>query len=186
MPRELAEPWRRFLTDLDGLVDHDVRLRCCGGFVVTMLYGLMRTTADLDVLSILPTADQRTIATVAGQGSALHKAHGVYLDVVTVATHPDSYEDRLTEMYPQAFRHIHLLALDPYDLALTKLARNADRDRSDVEYLATAAPLDVAVLRERYEREMRGYVGVPEREDLTLELWINIIQEAQRGRERRT
>ena len=95
---------------------------------------------------------------------------------------PDSYEDRLTEMYPGAFRHIHLLALDPYDLALTKLTRNADRDRSDVEYLGTVVPLDVAVLRERYQNEMRSYVGVPEREDLTLELWIDIIQEAQRAR----
>ena len=71
------------------------------------------------------------------------------MDVVTVATYPDSYEDRLTEMYPRVFRHIHLLALDPYDLVLTMLDRNADRDRGDVEYLATAVPLDVAVLRER-------------------------------------
>ena len=37
MPRDLAEPWRSFLADLDDLVSHDVRLHCCGGFVVTML-----------------------------------------------------------------------------------------------------------------------------------------------------
>ena len=137
------------------------------------------------MLSILPTEDQRTLAALAGQGSSLHKTHGVYLDVVTVATYPDSYEDRLTRMYPGTFRHIHLLALDPYDLVLTKLARNADRDRGDVEYLATAVPLDVTVLRERYQHEMRDYVGVPEREDLTLDLWIDIIQEAQQTRERK-
>ena len=142
-------------------------------------------TADLDVLSILPTEDQRTLAALAGQGSSLHKTRGLYLDVVTVATYPDSYEDRLTEMYPGTFRHVHLLALDPYDLVLTKLTRNADRDRGDVEYLATAVPLDVAVLRERYQREMRGYVGAPEREDLTLDLWINMIQEAQQTGERK-
>ena len=94
MPRDLAEPWRSFLAGLDGLVEHDVRLHCCGGFVVTMLYGLARTTADLDVLSILPTEDQRTLAALAGKGSSLHKTHGVYLDVVTVATYPDSYEER--------------------------------------------------------------------------------------------
>lgn len=46
----------------------------------------------------------------------------------TVATYPDSYEERLTEMYPGLSRHIRLLALDPYDLVLTKLTRNADRD----------------------------------------------------------
>ena len=184
MPRDLAEPWRSFLVGLDGLVEHDVRLHCCGGFVVTMLYGLARTTADLDVLSIRPTEDQRTLTTLAGQGSGLHKTHGVYLDVVTVATYPGSYEDRLTEMYPGTFRHVHVLALDPYDLVLSKLTRNADRDRSDIEYLATAVPLDVAVLRERYQREMRDSVAVPEREDLTLDLWIEIIQEAQQARER--
>jgi hypothetical protein len=172
MPRDLAQPWRAFLADLDTLATHEVRLHCCGGFVVTMRYGLARTTAALDVLSILPNEDQRTLARAAGQGSALRETHGVYLDVVTVAAYPDGYEGRLTEMCPGLFRHLRLLALDPHDLVLTKLTRNADRDRSDVEYLATAVPLDMSVLRERYQREMRPYVGIPEREDLTLDLWI--------------
>jgi hypothetical protein len=182
MPPELPEPWRGFLTDLDGLVTHDVQLHCCGGFVVTVLYGLARTTADLDVLSIIPHGDQRALAAFAGRGSDLHKRRNVYLDVVTVATHPDSYESRLTEMFPGTFRHLRLLALDAYDLVLTKLARNSDRDRADVEYLATAVPLDPSVLRDRYKSEMREYVGVPEREDLTLDLWIEIIEETQSRR----
>ena len=46
MPPELPEPWRGFLTDLDNLVTHDVQLHCCGGFVVTVLYGLASTTAE--------------------------------------------------------------------------------------------------------------------------------------------
>lgn len=70
---------------------------------MTMRHGLARTTADLDVLSILPGADWRPLAAAAGQDSILHKTHGVYLDVVTVATYPDSYEDRLTEMYAGKF-----------------------------------------------------------------------------------
>lgn len=61
-------------------------------------------------------------------------------------------------------------------MALTKLTRNSDRDRADVEYLATAVPLDATELRERYNGEMRGYVSVPEREDLTLNLWIEMIE----------
>jgi hypothetical protein len=182
MPPEPPEPWRGFLTDLDRLVTHDVQLHCCGGFVVTVLYGLARTTADLDVLSIVPYGDQRDLAAFAGRGSDLHRRHHVYLDVVTVATHPDSYESRLTEMFPDTLRHLRLLALDPYDLALTKLTRNSDRDRADVEYLATVVPLEATVLRERYNSEMRAYLGVPEREDLTLDLWIEIIQETQRRR----
>ena len=170
-----GEPFSRTST----LVSHDVRLHCCGGFVVTTHFGMARTTADVDVLSILPGDDQRTLAAAAGRGSALHETHGVYLDVVTVA--PDSYEDRLTEMYPGLFRDLHLMALDPYDLVLTKLTRNADRDRGDVEYLAIAVPLDVAVLPDRYKREVGTYAGVPEREDLTLDLWVEIIEEAKQS-----
>ena len=87
-------------------------------------------------------------------------------------------------MYSGLLRHIRLFALEAHDLALTKLARNADRDRSDVEFLATAAPLDVSVLRERYAREMRPYLQRPEREDLTLDLWLEIIAEAQNRKPR--
>lgn len=180
MPPDLAQPWRGFLADLDALVSHPVHLHCCGGFVITTRYGMPRTTADLDVLSILPSDDQRNLAAAAGRGSGLHNAHAVYLDLVTVATYPDSYEERLTEMHPGLFRHIRLLALDPYDLVLTKLTRNADRDRGDVEFLAAAVPLDTSILRERYQDEMRTDVGVPAREDLTLDLWIEIIEERRR------
>ena len=75
--------------------------------------------------------------------------------------------------------HLRLFALEAHDLALTKLTRNSDRDRADVEFLATAAPLDPSLLRERYTREVRPYLDRPEREDLTIELWLEIIAEAQ-------
>ena len=35
------------------------------------------------------------------------------------------------------------------------------------------------VLRERYVEELRPYLGRPEREDLTLELWIEMINETR-------
>jgi hypothetical protein len=46
-------------------------------------------------------------------------------------------------MFPGAFQNLRLMALDPYDLALTKLERNIERDRSDVRYLARAIPFDL-------------------------------------------
>src|SRR5262245_32241309 len=159
MSPELPEPWRSFLTDVDTRLTHNVQLHCCGGFVVTTRYGFARTTADIDVLSIVPTGEQQKLAVLAGRGSALHKTHGICLDIVTVAIYPVDYESRLREMFPRALRHIRLLALDPYDLVLAKLTRNSDRDRADVEYLATAVPLDIAVLRQRYDTEMRAYVA---------------------------
>lgn len=180
MPREVPEPWRSFLKELDGHLAKDVCLHCLGGFVVTACYGLPRATADLDVLQIFPSEAQAFLLELAGRDSDLHKKHGVYLDVVTIATYPDDYEQRLSEMFPGACQHMRLFALDPYDLALAKLERNLQRDRDDIVYLADTVPFDLSVLRSRYQKEMRPYVGRPEREDATLKLWIEIIEERRR------
>lgn len=155
MPRHdhIPEPWFSFLRELDTLATETVRMDCIGGFVVTMLYGLNRTTADVDVLEIVPRS------------------------AADVAQPPYEYESRLQEMFPGTFRHLRLMALDPYDLALTKLERNIERDRNDVRYLARTLPFDLDLLRERYQTEHRPYLGNPKREDLTLKLWIEAITE---------
>ena len=147
MRPELPEPWKSFLADLDGTISSDVALHCLGGFVVTACYGLPRPTGDLDVLLVSPSESQATLVTLAGQNSELHKKHSVYLDVVTVATHPENYEQRLMEVFPGACQHIRLFALDPYDLVLAKLERNLQRDRDDFAYLALTVPLDLSILR---------------------------------------
>ena len=94
---------------------------------------------------------------------------------------PDSYEDRLTEIFPGSFNRLRLLALDPYDLALSKIERNTQRDRDDVRHLARTIPFDLTKLRERYHTELRPYLGNPDREDLTLKLWIEAIEEERSG-----
>ncbi len=83
-------------------------------------------------------------------GGPLYRKYGVYLDRVTVAQPPYDYESRLQEMFPGAFQNLRLMALDPYDLALTKLERNIERNRSDVRYLARSIPFDLELLRDRY------------------------------------
>lgn len=178
MPLDIPKPWSAFLNDLDRAVGMPVELHCLGGFVLTMLYGLARPTADVDVLAVRPPVDVNQIA---GIGSSLHKKHRVYLQLVTVLeAYPEDYEERLTEMFPDAFRNLRLFALDPYDLALTKLRRNSQRDREDVLHLANAASLEIETLRARYQ-EMRPYLGNPDREDLTLKLWIEAIEETRKG-----
>jgi hypothetical protein len=148
-----------------------------GGFVVTMVYGFSRPTADLDVLEIASTAAGRSLLELGMQGSSLHKKYKIYLDRVGVAKAPENYEDRLTEIFPGVFKHLRLLALNPYDLALSKLERNIQRDRDDVKHLAKIVPFDLEVLKERYQNELRWQLGNPEREDLTLRLWIETIEE---------
>src|SRR5438128_10181478 len=110
MPSELPEPWRGFLAGLDRMVSSDVVLHCLGGFVVTACYGLPRATGDLDVLLVFPSEAQATLVALAGQQSDLHKKHGVYLDLVTVATYPENYEQRLIEVSSGACKHIRLFA----------------------------------------------------------------------------
>jgi hypothetical protein len=179
MPSEvIPEPWHSFLKELDGALSEELRFHCMGGFVVTFLYGFSRTTSDLDVLSTV-TTDERffTLIELGREGSALHREYGVCLHCVTVAQVPDSYDERLTEMFSGSFEHLRLFALDPYDLALSKLERNEQIDRDDVRHLARTVPLDLAVLQDRYHREMRHCLGLPAREDLTLKLWIEMIEE---------
>jgi hypothetical protein len=174
---EITEPWRSFLARCDEACQTIVELHCFGGFVVTQRYGLSRATRDVDVLSVRPSGLSQQLLTFAGQGSALHRQLGVYLDLVTIVAVPEDYDQRLTEMFAGKFQHLRLFALDAYDLALAKLERNIQRDRDDVKYLARTVPFDLAVLRERYERELRPYLGNPDREDLTLRLWIEAIEE---------
>jgi hypothetical protein len=107
----------------------------------------------------------------------LRKKYGVYLNYFGMVDPPDGYEERLIEMFPGAFRRLRLWALDPYDLALTKLTRNLPRDREDIRFLADSVPLDLSVLRSRYENELRPYLGNPAREDQTLQLWVEDIEE---------
>jgi len=99
---------------------------------------------------------------------------------VGVAQVPLNYEDRLTEMFPKTFNHLRLFALDPHDLALSKIERNTQRDRDDVKHLAQTAPFDLKVLQERYAKELRPELGNPQRGDLTLKLWMEMIDEERK------
>jgi len=148
-----------------------------GGFAMTVLYGLERPTSDVDVLPIGSNPAFESLIDVAGEESKLHKKYKVYLQVVGVAPVADGYEERLMEIAPGTFRHLRLLALDPYDLALAKLERNTQRDRDDVRHLGRTVPFDLNMLKTRYEKELRPFFGNPEREDLTMALWVEAIEE---------
>jgi hypothetical protein len=70
------------------------------------------------------------------RASTLGRDFCAYLDYVGVAKVPEDYEERLTEMFPGAYKHLRICARDTYDLALSKLERNIQRDRDDVKHLA--------------------------------------------------
>jgi len=165
------EPWRSFFAEVDASLSEDVHLHCCGGFVVTQVYGVARTTNDVDFLGVVPNV-RESLTKIAGKGSALHRKHKVYLDAVTVATPPENYLERLLPMFAGAWTHLRLYALEAHDLALSKLERNLERDRDDVQQLARAGHLQTEILKKRYFDEVRPNLVNEARHDLTLRLWI--------------
>ncbi|MCU1276245.1 MAG: hypothetical protein JWO48_3676 [Bryobacterales bacterium] len=82
-------------------------------------------------------------------------------------------------MFPSAYGNLRLFALEPYDLALSKLERNRERDRDDVKYLAIHVPLVPEKLMALYEEEMRPYLSNEAKHDLTMQLWVQMIQEVR-------
>jgi hypothetical protein len=166
-------PWREFLGELDGLLDEPITLHCIGGFAVVVGFGFPRGTNDLDYRTLIPYNRITDLQRMAGPGSALAQKHKVYIQHTGVESMPESYDERLTELFPGRFHNIRLFVPDAYDLVLSKLTRNSQRDREDVEFLAKTQHLDPAVLRERYQKEMRPIViGLPSQHDKTLEFWI--------------
>src|SRR5581483_11173048 len=174
----LPEPWHSFLTEVDVAATQDIALDCIGGFAVALYYGLSRPTADIDIVEVRPHAAKGWLRAIAGEGSALHKKHKVYLDIVTVSSIPDSYEDRIREIFPNHFQRLHLFVLDPIDLVLSKLSRNRDRDLEDAKHLVRSTALDLNLLESRYQEELRFQLsGPPSRHDQTLNIWLEIFRE---------
>ena len=178
-PSDRRQPWLPFLRAVDEQLGGLTAVHCLGGFVIATLYGLPRATADVDIIEAQGSADLRALARIAGKGSELAKRHRFYFDVVTIADVPEHYADRLIDLFPREFKNLRLRAFEPHDLALAKLVRNADHDREDVKLLAVNPGLDIDLLRARYEQELRPQLGNPQREDLTLDLWIEMIREVQ-------
>ena len=150
---------------------------------MTQLYGFDRETVDLDVLTVVSANGSQATFDRARVGSELHRKRGIYLDVVTVVeNYPDDYESRLTEMFPGKFKNIRLWGLEAHDLALTKLRRNNEKDREDVKHLAQTRRITAAQLLERYEKEMRPYVAIPEQQtDPIMKLWREMLHELDVG-----
>ena len=148
------------------------------GFAIAMLHGLPRPTVDVDCLTVIPVDKTAPLQSLAGEGSALHKKYSVYMQHVGIVTVPENYTDRMTLMFPTAFRRLLLLGLEAHDLALSKLERNSARDREDIKYLARVAPLDLSVLESRYQAELRPYLANTERHDLTIRVWLEMLSGA--------
>jgi len=127
MPREIPEPWNRFLLDLDGAVSGSAEVVALGGFVMSVQYGMPRPTGDIDLLFVSSALVRDELLTAGGRGSPLHRKHRLYVDLVVLLVEPADYRARVIEMFPRSLVNLRLFCLDPYDPALTKLDRNSLR-----------------------------------------------------------
>jgi len=181
------EPWHSFLAEIDAALANPVSLNCIGGFALTVHYGMSRTTADIDILEVSAASFAGPLLTLGCEGGPLHRKHKLYIDPVTVAFFPDNYAARLTEIFTGAYKNLRIRVLDPYDVALTKLGRNNQKDRDDVRFLARAIPFDIGTLKERYLSELQWQFadgmrnGPRYRADRDIGEWIEMIEEDQAG-----
>lgn len=107
--------------------------------VVTQQYGIGRETSDIDFLSVFAQSPEDDVESLAGIGSKLHRKYRLYMQHVGIVTPPADYESRLVRMFPSApWKRLRLFALDATDVALSKLERNAERDRED--FFASLTP----------------------------------------------
>jgi hypothetical protein len=172
-----VEPWRSFLQEIDERLHGKLALHCLGGFVVTQQYGIGRATSDIDFLSVAKQHNEDDVEAIAGMRSSLHLKYRLYVQYVGVATPPCDWLSRIRPMFPDAtWKHLRLFALNPVDLALSKLERNIERDREDLIGLARAGLVDAGELKTRYLEEVRPYLlSKHSWHDRSLDLWLEMI-----------
>jgi hypothetical protein len=67
--KSVPEPWKSFLGEIDAAISSPLRFDCLGGFVVTLLYEMNRTSADIDVFEIAPRSASQGVMQMAMQGT---------------------------------------------------------------------------------------------------------------------
>jgi len=95
--------------------------------------------------------------------------------------HEDAHDDSLSlnlEGIDPAVVEVRLLS--PLDLAVSKIARLSDQDRDDILALARREMISATALRKRAEEALAGYIGDLDRLRTSIDIAVNIVQDAQR------
>src|SRR5437764_13990643 len=109
-PPESPSPWRAFLVAVDRQLSQQIEIHCLGGFVAALYYDLPRPTNDLDYIEVVPHDAMAVVQAIAGIESLFARKHRVHFQHVTVASLPESYADRLTQLFPRRFKRLRLFA----------------------------------------------------------------------------
>ena len=94
--------------------------------------------------------------------------------------HEDAHDDSIPlslDGIDAGVLDVRLLA--PLDLAVSKLSRFAERDRSDIASLARRQHISSAGLRQRAQEALAGYVGDIERVRGSIELACRVVEDIE-------
>jgi hypothetical protein len=109
---------------------------------------------SLDVDLLIEPSDEGQAAVLheaVGEGSLFHREYGVYADLLRPEieeTLPPGWRDRCVAI--EGLQHVK--CLDPYDLAVAKLALAREKDMQLLRGLVTRGLIDPNVLRARYQQ----------------------------------
>jgi len=122
-------------------------------FDSSKLPALLTQSIEADVFYLTDNSQALTdlIDGSIGEASMFQDTHGIYAHGVgkDTAVLPHGWESRLVKLNNDNTFGYTALCLDPYDLCVSKLIANREKDREYVEALLSAKLLDVNILKKR-------------------------------------
>lgn len=164
---------------------HPVTMYLAGGAAVHFYVG-SRSTDDIDAVfsqRLLLPADSAVIFR-----DAEGNARSVHFDPNYSESHALMHEDAHEDAWPlelEGLEAIRVMVLQPVDLAISKLARFGEIDRSDIRELARAGLFTAQELRARAEEALHGYVGDPASLKTSIDLACRGLEARKPKRSRR-
>lgn len=147
-----------------------VRLRIIGSAALMIRTGFVRGTKDSDVLEASDLTPERRdhLLALAGEGTALHTKHRLYIDIVSSGTPflPQMPLYHLPTDLNAALVHLELAVLDVVDVVVTKLKRFHANDRSDIEAMVNLDLVPHERLVARFKDAVDYFLGDARAEDL--------------------
>jgi hypothetical protein len=159
-----------------------VKMYVAGGAALHFYTG-ERVSRDIDAVfsQRIALPDDLDIAYRDADGAA----HLLYFDRQYNDTLSLMHEDAHDDSIPLSLDGIDARVLDvrllaPVDLAVSKISRFSERDRSDIASLARHQHIDSTRLRQRAEEALTGYVGSLDRVRGSIELACRIVDDVTR------
>ncbi len=160
----------QYLRELGGQLHRPVQM-VVAGLVALILSGhLSRATDDIDVVNEVPSE-------IRSQHQLLHQLesrYGLHLGHVRSRYFPAGWENRVHSLAP--FGRLQVFLLDEYDVLLSKLFSDRDRDRDDLR--AVMPLLEKETLVHRLTGHAQSFLAIPHLRSYAEKNWYILYGES--------